>query len=139
MTFKELKFLFLLQCKHQLYIVLDYGICNLSIVPIRSNNSHKSELISQLLYGDCFKLLAEEKDWIKIITLSDEYTGWIDKKQFVDIRKDIAEEISFNINSYSNRLINYIETSVLCHCNINDDIKHHNSNINNNKNKLILW
>ena len=87
---------------------MEYGICNLSIVPIRSNNSHKSELISQLLYGDCFKLLAEEKDWIKIITLSDEYTGWIDKKQFVDIRKDIAEEISFNINSYSNRLINIL-------------------------------
>ena len=111
MTFKELKFLFLLQYKHQLYIVLDYGICNLSIVPIRSNNSHKSELISQLLYGDCFKLLAEEKDWIKIITLSDEYTGWIDKKQFVHISKDIAEEISFNTKSYSNRLIDYIETS----------------------------
>ena len=72
---------------------MEYGICNLSIVPIRSNNSHKSELISQLLYGDCFKLIAEEKDWIKIITLSDEYTGWIDKKQFVHISKDIAEEI----------------------------------------------
>ena len=99
------------QCKHQFLIVLEYGICNLSIVPIRINKSHKSELISQLLYGDCFKLLAEEKDWIRVITLSDEYTGWIDKKQFVKISKDNAEEISFNTNRYSNRLIDYIETS----------------------------
>ena len=90
---------------------MEYGICNLSIVPIRINKSHKSELISQLLYGDCFKLLAEEKDWIRVITLSDEYTGWIDKKQFVKISKDNAEEISFNTNKYSTRLIDYIETS----------------------------
>ena len=70
---------------------MEYGICNLSIVPIRSNNSHKSELISQLLYGDCFKLLAEENGWIKVITLSDEYTGWVNKNQFVEISKDNAE------------------------------------------------
>ena len=69
---------------------MEYGICNLSIVPIRSNNSHKSELISQLLYGDCFKLLAEENGWIKVITLSDEYTGWVDKNQFIEISKDNA-------------------------------------------------
>ena len=67
---------------------MDYGICNLSIVPIRISNSHKSELISQLLYGDCFKLLKEEEGWIKIVTLCDEYTGWIDKKQFLEISKD---------------------------------------------------
>ena len=74
---------------------MDYGICNLSIVPIRISNSHKSELVSQLLYGDCFKLLKEEEDWIKIITLYDEYTGWINKKQFLEISKDNAEQISF--------------------------------------------
>ena len=74
---------------------MDYGICNLSIVRIRISNSHKSELISQLLYGDCFKLLKEEEDWIKIITLYDKYTGWINKKQFLEISKDDAEEISF--------------------------------------------
>ena len=90
---------------------MDYGICNLSIVPIRINNSHKSELISQLLYGDCFKLLEEKEDWIKIITLFDEYTGWINKRQFLKISKDNAEEISFEKNKYSNRLIDYIETS----------------------------
>ena len=38
---------------------------------------------------------SRRKGWIKVITLSDEYTGWIDKNQFIEISKDNAEEISF--------------------------------------------
>ena len=35
---------------------MNYGLCDLSIVGIRSEPSDKSELISQILYGECFKL-----------------------------------------------------------------------------------
>ena len=37
-----------------------FGICNLSIVPIRSESSDKSEQISQIIYGEVFSILEEK-------------------------------------------------------------------------------
>ena len=90
---------------------MEYGICHLSIAPMRNENSHKSELISQLLYGDCFKVISKKDEWLKITTLTDQYSGWIDYKQTQLITKIEAEDISFKINSYSSNLVDYIETS----------------------------
>ena len=60
---------------------MQYGICNLSIVPIRFEPSNKSELVSQLLYGNHFKIIDQRKLWCKIRVAFDGYEGWIDKKQ----------------------------------------------------------
>ena len=78
---------------------------------MRNENSHKSELISQLLYGDCFKVISKKDEWLKITTLTDQYSGWIDYKQTQLITKSEAEDISFKINSYSSSLVDYIEAS----------------------------
>jgi gamma-D-glutamyl-L-lysine dipeptidyl-peptidase len=88
---------------------LKYGICHLSIVPIREENSHKSELVSQLLYGDCFKINSEKKDWLQITTLHDNYSGWIDKKQMRIISQNEAENISGPNAKYCTQLVDYIE------------------------------
>ena len=66
---------------------MDYGICHLSIVPMRSDNFHESELVSQLLYGDCFKILSSKNEWLQIKTLNDSYVGWINDKQVKKISK----------------------------------------------------
>ena len=34
-----------------------YGICHLSIIPLRKDSTSKSELVSQLIYGELFKVL----------------------------------------------------------------------------------
>lgn len=34
---------------------MQYGICNLSIVPIRSVAAYSAEMVSQLQYGEHFK------------------------------------------------------------------------------------
>lgn len=39
---------------------MQYGICNLSIVPVRLEPSDSSEMVTQLLYGDHFKVLEKE-------------------------------------------------------------------------------
>ncbi len=58
-----------------------YGICNLAIVPIRIEPNDKSELVSQLLFGDHFEILETERQWFKIKVHFDHYEGWIDQKQ----------------------------------------------------------
>ena len=62
-----------------------FGICNLSVAPIRSESSDKSEQISQIIYGEVFSILEEKTKWSKIKLSFDNYTGWIDNKQFVEI------------------------------------------------------
>ena len=77
---------------------------------MRSNNFHESELVSQLLYGDCFKILSSKNEWLQIKTLNDSYVGWINNKQVNEISKIDAEKITFDDKIFSIRLIDYIET-----------------------------
>jgi hypothetical protein len=62
-----------------------YAICNLSIVPLRAEPSDKSELVSQILYGEVFKVIEQRKYWSKIQLAYDTYEGWVDNKQYIEI------------------------------------------------------
>ena len=37
--------------------IIEYGICPLSVIPIRVSPSHRSELISQMLFGEMAEML----------------------------------------------------------------------------------
>jgi hypothetical protein len=88
---------------------LEYGICHLGITPMRKENKHQSEMVSQLLYGDCFKVIEQRKDWLKIKTIADHYTGWIDAKQSCAITPDQLNEIEEKA-CFTTELIEHIET-----------------------------
>ena len=51
---------------------------------IYKNPSRKSEVTSQIVYGEKFKILAKNKDWIKIKTLFDNYKGFIKNSKYVE-------------------------------------------------------
>jgi hypothetical protein len=70
---------------------MEYGACNLSIVPIRAEPSDKSEILSQLLFGDCFEIIEQTDKWVQIKTCFDEYLGWIDSKQFTSIKSCLLQ------------------------------------------------
>ena len=55
---------------------------NLSFINVYKNPNTKSELVTQLLYGDTFKILNKKKYWIKIKNNSDNYKGYIIRKNF---------------------------------------------------------
>ncbi len=60
---------------------MNFGICALSIVPVRSSASDKSEMVSQLLFGEVIELLEKKGSWAKIRCSWDNYIGWVDIKQ----------------------------------------------------------
>ena len=62
---------------------MEYGICNLSIIPLRAEASDKSEQVSQLLFGESFEITEWTQNWVKIITTYDNYIGWIGRLQFI--------------------------------------------------------
>lgn len=64
---------------------MEFGICHLSVVPMRAEASDKAEIVNQILFGETFKILHKEDSWIKIQLDWDEYEGWVDSKQFISI------------------------------------------------------
>ena len=46
--------------------------------------SKQSEVVSQIIYGEKFKILAKNKSWIKIQTLFDNYKGFIKNSKYVE-------------------------------------------------------
>ena len=59
-----------------------FGICNLAIIPLRIEPNDRSEIVSQILFGEHFKVLEQFKQWSKIKLYFDDYEGWIDSKQY---------------------------------------------------------
>jgi cell wall-associated NlpC family hydrolase len=55
---------------------------NYRIGNIYSKPSIVSEVSSQILYGEKFSIISKSKEWIKIKTNYDKYTGYIKKKKF---------------------------------------------------------
>ena len=51
---------------------------------IYKRSSKLSEVISQILYGEKFKILSKNKDWIKIKSSFDNYIGHIKNEKYID-------------------------------------------------------
>ena len=68
-------------------IVGNYGVCNLSVVPVRAAASDKAEIVTQLLFGDYVQILEKGDPWIRIRFEKDNYEGWMDFKQLAYINE----------------------------------------------------
>ena len=98
------------------------GICILPVVPMRSKQSDKSEMINQILFGETFKIIKQTSSWSYIQLDHDAYKGWIDNKQFQTIQTKnqnycIANKKNLNIS------INSIEQPLVLGSIISNDQK----------------
>lgn len=87
---------------------MQYGICNLGIVPIRLEPSDTSEMVTQALYGDYFKVLEQRKKWSRIRFAFDKYEGWIDNKQYLEVNEETYTDLSKSRLNLSTDLIEYV-------------------------------
>lgn len=89
---------------------MQYGICNLSIVPLRAEPSDPSEMVSQVLYGEHFKVLEQRKKWSRIRLAYDRYEGWIDNKQYVQIDETEYQKFDSTPSILSGDMVDFIST-----------------------------
>ena len=74
---------------------MKYGICSLSVVPGRAEPSDKSEMVTQLLFGEVFSIYEDKRKGCKIInTAYDNYECWVDEKQIAEISEEEYEAIN---------------------------------------------
>lgn len=85
-----------------------FGICNLSIVPCRKEPSDRSEMVTQLLFGEHFEILEEQGSWSRIRIAYDDYECWIDKKQYLPIQQHTFDLIDTTEIYCSNELVQVI-------------------------------
>jgi hypothetical protein len=85
-----------------------FGICNLAIIPLRFEPNDRSEIVSQVLFGEHFEVIEQLKQWSKVKLHYDDYEGWIDSKQFQIITEADFNQLSQDAIILSSDLIEYI-------------------------------
>jgi hypothetical protein len=88
-----------------------FGICNLGMIPLRVQADDTTELVSQVLYGDYFKVLEKRKKWSKIRLDFDNYEGWIDNKQYQEISEQDYQFLLDHPPALSSDLIDFVADS----------------------------
>ncbi len=76
----------------------EYGLTRLNLVPVREEPDDRSELVTQLLFGDTYLVIGRNSDssWIHIRIIFDEYEGWISARQHHLISEEFFLELSQN-------------------------------------------
>jgi gamma-D-glutamyl-L-lysine dipeptidyl-peptidase len=88
-----------------------FGICNLAIVPVRSEPSDRSEIVTQLLFGEHIEILERQNQWARIKIQFDDYEGWVDSKQYQVISEANYNQLSKEAIILNADLIDYITSS----------------------------
>jgi len=71
----------------------NYCICLQSLIPVRNNPSETSEMVTQILFGELYKIKEIEGNWVQVETINDQYQGWIDKKLVVALTHNEKDKI----------------------------------------------
>lgn len=88
-----------------------FGICNLATVPLRREPNDRSEMVSQVLFGDYFEIIESQKQWLKIKLYFDGYEGWIDAKQVKTINAAQYELVKAALPEFNLDLVAYVADS----------------------------
>lgn len=56
------------------------GISLFPLIAIRSNPAERAEMVTQLLFGEMYVAGEVFGNWVRIVTVADNYEGWMDKK-----------------------------------------------------------
>lgn len=90
---------------------MQYGLGHLSVIPIREGSDPLATLVSQVLYGDCYKIKEERKYFSRVQLVFDGFEGWVRNDQI----KKISEEKFLTLTSskspiYNGDFISYVTT-----------------------------
>tara|TARA_B100001123_G_C14987103_1_gene898027 strand:+ start:50 stop:784 length:735 start_codon:yes stop_codon:yes gene_type:complete len=74
---------------------------NLTFINVYKKENLKSEIVTQILYGETFKKISKKGSWYKIINDSDRYKGFIKKNNFTKNQKNTHKVFNLYANLYS--------------------------------------
>jgi len=87
---------------------MQYGISNLSIVPMRDEAADQAEMVNQILFGEHFKVLESRKKWSRIRLAHDSYEGWICNKQWIEIPEEDYKQLDKDVSTITTDILDII-------------------------------
>lgn len=84
---------------------MSFVICLLSVVPMRKEPSHRSEMVSQLLFGEYGTAGEEKEDFVFVKCDYDGYEGWVQKSQLTFIEDNVKQVTSIYTNNFTTTVI----------------------------------
>jgi len=102
-----------------------YGICILANIPLRIEPNDRSEMTSQLLFGDFFEIIEEHGNWTRIRIDYDQYEGWVDSKQVYPISENDFFNLKQQPLTVSTDIIEYVSatTGLLIPIHLGSDLR----------------
>jgi hypothetical protein len=64
---------------------MNYVTCIVPVAPLREEAAHRSQMTSQLLFGECATISQSTKDFMQIKSLYDGYEGWCQSSQLIAV------------------------------------------------------
>ena len=64
-----------------------YFTNNYTLINLYKKPSTKSEIVTQMIYGESFSILKRSLKWLKIKILEDNYKGYVKRKNFSNFLK----------------------------------------------------
>jgi hypothetical protein len=65
-----------------------FGICRVSVAPMRSEPSDKAENATQLLFGEFVEVSERRENWWYVRNAYDSYEGWMDFRQLQVVNQE---------------------------------------------------
>ena len=75
---------------------------NYPIINLYKKASSKSEIVTQMIYGEGFKIIGRSLKWLKIKIKEDEYIGYIKKQKFISYIKPTHKVSVLSARIYKN-------------------------------------
>jgi len=87
---------------------MKFGVCLLSVIPVRSEPSDKAEITTQLLFGELIVINETHNSWMRIRNVYDNYEGWVDQKQISQIIENEFYRLNKAPVQYSKDLVEVV-------------------------------
>jgi len=69
---------------------MPYAVVIVPVAPLRMESAHRSEMISQLLWGECVEIIATAPgSWVQVKNQYDGYVGWVAENQLEEVGEDV--------------------------------------------------
>lgn len=69
------------------------AICLLAVIPMRKEPAHRSEMVSQLLFGEYVTTGEEKGDFVFVTCAYDGYEGWVQRKQLMPVSEVLTTNL----------------------------------------------
>lgn len=80
---------------------------------MRAETSDKAEIVTQLLFGECYEVVAQEGNWRCLQLATDGYRGWIDYKLHTPVSEAYFQEWSQATHARSLELLQTVQQGEL--------------------------